>query len=90
VERGEEDCGAAWLALKEREKGFSSSQRDEISQRRVARAPAFAALRHGKSRPWAERFNPVGIGKTNDNAPNITSYSTEISEERTADVQRPS
>ncbi len=25
------------------------------------------------SQPWAERFNPVGIGKTNGNRPNINS-----------------
>jgi hypothetical protein len=30
---------------------------------RVARGPAFAALRRGKSQPWAESFNPVGIEK---------------------------
>jgi hypothetical protein len=47
----------------------------------VARAPAFAALRRGKSQPWAESFNPVGIAKTNGNAPNINWDSIENSEE---------
>jgi hypothetical protein len=31
---------------------------------KVARAPAFATLRRGPSQPWADGFNPVGIGKT--------------------------
>ena len=47
----------------------------------VARAPAFAALRRGKSQPWAESFNPVGIGKTSGSLPHMTRYSTENSEE---------
>ena len=33
------------------------------------------------SQPWAESFNPVGIGKTNDDSFNITCHSTENSEE---------
>jgi hypothetical protein len=41
---------------------------------RVARSPACATLRRGKSQPWAESFNPVGIGKANDKAFNITCY----------------
>jgi len=31
------------------------------SSPRVARGPAFVALRRGKPQPWAESFNPVGI-----------------------------
>ena len=33
------------------------------------------------SQPWAESFNPFGIGKTNDPTPSINLYSTENSEE---------
>ena len=41
---------------------------------RIAPAPAFASLRRGKSQPWAGGFNPVGIGKTYDNAANVQFY----------------
>jgi len=49
------------------------------SKPRVARSPAFAALRRGKSQPWAASFNPFGIGKTDGARPNLPWYSTENS-----------
>src|ERR1019366_4651116 len=42
-------------------------------------SPRVALLRN--SQPWAARFNPVGIGQTNDDAPNVAFPSTENVEE---------
>ena len=45
---------------------------------RVARSPAFATLRRGKSqhRCWAKRFNPFGIGNAHGHSAKITQAET--------------
>jgi hypothetical protein len=60
----------AYQALRKQMQPFQGRDLSESSPR-VARS----------SQPWAKRFNPFGIGRTNFRAPTATSYSTENSEE---------
>ena len=57
------DVGVRVLTYQEEMQLFQSCD-FSIFAPRVALCPAFAALRRGKSQPWAECFNPFGIAVT--------------------------
>jgi hypothetical protein len=72
--------GVAYQVLRKQIQPFQGRDWSEFSPR-VARSPAFASLRRGKSQPWAERFNPFGIGLSSSRSPTANWHSIENSEE---------
>ena len=78
--------GLPWVAvykLQNPERVAYQSLRKEIQPLQGCDFSVFSPRVARCSQPWAESFNPVGIGKISRNLPLITWYSTENSEEPT-------
>src|ERR1035441_6394258 len=76
--------GLPWVAvykLQNPERVAYQSLRKEIQPLQGCDFSVFSPRVARCSQPWAESFNPVGIGKISRNLPLITWYSTENSEE---------